>query len=359
MAVTLFHKAVALCSHYYKDVAINENIVKLAEEKSYKELFQSIDELCGPKGYSEVSVYKNNYQVYLYFAADAERKAILPKLEKLFVKYKIKQDFDNWQFVDGKKHFCLKLSTNQSVALLGLDPSIQFSFDSAQEILKETKKASQNQWAIFPDEIITKILVFTGIPTIGRWAAVCTRFKVVADGEYLWRLIAEMHKIPIEQNGVDPKKQVEEDMVKYLNALVNLKPCNNSVMASYRTEKEISDIGGLILTPSCGTSEQYHGVILLKETREEGEKWLLHLNPGGGYLHFTEADYDRLLPIAMQKLRELSNWFQISMPHRWGDILAPQSKTLSSGRRKIKRKTSLSKIAQDRTRTYTPNGTRS
>ena len=309
-----------------EDLSKTEN---LSKDKSFEKLAQSLNRLCGDKGYSEINIYNGNYQIHLFFKSENDRNNILKTITKIFSKFKITDSFQAWQFEKAPHHFCLKLSTNQTAALLGSDPNYDATFKTAQGVLSEIKKAQEDHISQMPSDILNCIVALSNIQGAGRCASISQKFQQVTNGETLWRNIASNENTPVEENGVHLKVQVENSMLrKYWQAAISLELCENfnGINLSYEPEATIQSMGGICLTPNQNTSGDtaYHGIAVLKEKTPSGESWFLHLCPGGGNIEFKEQKIDTLMPIAIESLRNnkiIPDYFTKHIGRHPGDTL--------------------------------------
>ena len=102
---------------------------------------------------------------------------------------------------------------------------------------------------------------------------------------------------------------------------------------TYQTEKQIKELGGYCLTRNQYYPENYsgeklgddklhfHGIALLKEKTPMGQKWFLHLMPGGGYCEFKEEHFDELMPMVIKKLNHIPDYRSRAVGRHSGDTV--------------------------------------
>jgi hypothetical protein len=299
------------------DKKINE-ITSIDKENtdgpSIEKLKESIDALCREGGYSEVNTHKDNYQIQLFFKTEAERKKIATALTKRFGEFDkkiLKTNFEDEQYNKTNYHFSLKLSPNQTAALLGIDPKYKATLASAQKALKDLQIAKEDRLSQLPDDIWNRIILLSGLRLreIGRCTTLSKKFYELTNSEPLWRAIAELQNITLE-NGSHPKIQVEK-FLPIENAVISLKPldsdANITQSLAYHSEKAIAEKGGICLVPNqdkISPEDYYRGIVVIKEKIGEGEKRFLHLCAGGSGC-FDATTINKLMPIAIAKLKEL------------------------------------------------------
>jgi hypothetical protein len=317
--------AVEVNNSYCNDETTNQvkEIETFAKKKKFEKLAQSLNGLCGDNGYSEINIYKGNYQIHLFFKSEKDRHEILKTLSKIFNKFKITDNFQAWQFETTQHHFCLKLSSNQTAALLDSDPNYDATFEAAQGVLCEIKKAKEDRISQMPTDILNHIVALSNIQGAGRCASVSKKFQEVTGDEILWRNIASKQNIPLEGNNVPPKEQMKLHM--YWQTVISLKPCIDSqTILPNNSVAKLQSMGALCLTPSRSTGTYYEGIVVLKEKTAQGERWFLHLRPGAAYSKFTEQDFENLMPGAIENLKNnkiIPNYLSPHTGRHSGDTL--------------------------------------
>ena len=295
--------------------AVGENRPK--NDNSFEELSLALNKLCGTNGYSEINTYQGNYQIQLFCKTEKERKAASTALAKLFDKFQISNQFDDWQY-EKTENFALKLSSNQTAALLALDPKYDASYKVAQNVLKGVKRANDVVLTTLPHELLDRILSQLSIPEVGRSGLVCKKFATLTQDPTLWRNIAALKNVPLK--GDETTKQIIDKVYIIRKAVISLKlypdPNNHfsGKQLAYLSQKQIEEKNGICLTPNQnqsdnkllpGEDKDYVGIVVLEEKTPQGDKWFLHLCPGGGYSKFKREDFEHLMPIAIKKLEEL------------------------------------------------------
>ena len=286
-----------------KEIEDLSNTENLSKVQSFEKLAQSLNSLCGDQGYSEINIYNGNYQIHLFFKSENDRNNILKIFSKIFNKFKITDNFQAWQFETTQHHFCLKLSANQTAALLGSDPNYDTTFKTAQSVLSEIKNAKKDRISQIPPDILNHIFTLSNIQGAGRCASVSQKFQEVTNREILWRNIASNQNIPVENKGVHPKVQMECRI--YWQTVISLKPCIDSqIILPNNSMAKLQSMGAICLTPSRSTGTYYEGIVVLKEKTAQGERWFLHLRPGAAYSQFSEQDFENLMPVALENLKK-------------------------------------------------------
>ncbi len=97
-------------------------------------------------------------------------------------------------------------------------------------------------------------------------------------------------------NDPDKKEATLDNLKSYFSVLKQLKNIESDLQFVYWTQSEIEAAGGICLTPF--NENMYKGIVASKEN----SMWILHICPGGGYGEFSEDDFSKLMPIAIQKM---------------------------------------------------------
>ncbi|MBA2369078.1 MAG: F-box protein [Candidatus Protochlamydia sp.] len=316
-----------MCSYFkndYSEVMIPEVQIKVEEiEKEannldFAKVWQSLNGLCGLLGHVEINQYKDHLQVHLFFGSDSERASAIPILSVQCEKYKVPCEFKNWQKNDTDNWFSLLLSTNQSVALLGKDSNWTDSFAEGQFILQETKKVSallnnncECEIMKLNSDIKKCVLSLLPIKDLLNFSQTHKNAYKLLEDKDLWKMAAIIQNIQLNSTVIHPKEQIKNFYEKVFSAVVNLpKSKDTSGLRDnfvYKNQNAIEDLGGICLTPDRYDNPNnpnyfYEGIVIYKDSG----KFFLHLCPGGGYAAFTKSDFDKLMPIAIKKLRELA-----------------------------------------------------
>ncbi len=132
-----------------KQEGILKKIEELAKSQSFKELADCLQELCGPSGEAEINIYEKKHQIHLFFQTKPERDLLAYQLINKFTSYKLPPtalgtSFAHWQIEEKEGFFSLKLSTNQSIAFLGMDPNFTDIYKIGQNTLDKTKELMVN-----------------------------------------------------------------------------------------------------------------------------------------------------------------------------------------------------------------------
>lgn len=310
---------------YYQENPKLQKIADNAKNQSFDALVQSLKDLCGSARHVEINIYEGNYQVHLFFGLEKERRAVARMLEEKFVTFKLPANslstrFDSWQFEDKPPLFCLKLSTNQSVALLGMNPTNSSSYTEAQKTLKETQKEmsriEQYGLAKMPEEIVHLIfLSFSTLQEIGRGSLLSRAFKVTLGRDFLWQSIASFRKLSLSllPESVEPlsiKKQVKEALFHTHNAVIAL-PWSFSgatdLSRGQATQQNIEkELQGFCLTSNLNTeNNKFRGIALINDKFPKGNKWSLCIISETNKKPFSEAEYNKIMPTVIQKLHNL------------------------------------------------------
>ncbi len=97
-------------------------------------------------------------------------------------------------------------------------------------------------------------------------------------------------------NNHDEKEVTLNNVEPYFPVLKQLKEITRSKEFVYLTKSEIEETDSICLTP-CD-QEDYEGIVASKEN----SRWILYICPGGGDGEFSEDDFSKLMPIAIQEM---------------------------------------------------------
>jgi hypothetical protein len=278
-----------------------------------KDLAENLKGLCGPEGYVKINCYNANLQVHLFFASEVERNMALPILASYCEANYSSNRFMRWQLRqegDESDLFPLKLSTNQSVALLEIDPRETGTFCHGQAILKNVKElyeAERFSLMGLPGDLLAKICSHLPIEAIGGFSLTSRIALKIFNENVLWTLFAEIHSIQLVQTGDSALKQVKSARLNVIQALATL-PEDSPFQIDHvmdfacATREKIEQMGGICLSQKTfDWRDDFVGIVLHKE----GDKYFLVLCSGAGNMRISEDDYDSLMPEAIAKLREL------------------------------------------------------
>ena len=250
----------------------------------------SLNQLCGSQGHAKIIDYKGEYgeyQVNLLFSSEFERNAIITILANQFEKNCALGQFQDWQIGQNNDKYALILSTNQSVALLGLKPNCAEDYWHGQLILQQTKEmleteeVNENQITItngnaisvstpnsttnafslsnigsgFLKDIMTYMCPYLSLQSMGRFPQTHKAAFNIFEGKQLWKLFALSNHIQLDlTNEIHPKELVKESTM--MNIVANLKHDNSHsfTMFAYDFQSEIEEKGGICLVPNCNLS---------------------------------------------------------------------------------------------------------
>ncbi|MCD6027376.1 MAG: hypothetical protein K0R08_1895 [Solimicrobium sp.] len=189
------------------------DIKKQAKNQAYAALANSLKDLVGGEGYTEITVYSKNPQIHLFFKTQTERSSFQLRLSEEFSQYSgAMLEFEDWQTQSENNLFSLKLKAHQSVALLGKNPLSMGDFSDGRHILFETKKHLEFTFLVPDDkntDIIKNICSWLPLNSLSNYARTCQgTFNFVMNNDDLWRLFAISEKINLADNGIQHKLQV-------------------------------------------------------------------------------------------------------------------------------------------------------
>jgi hypothetical protein len=299
-------------------VRIKENI----DSGNVADLAESLVRLCGPEGNVKINCYNKNLQIHLFFCSEMARNAALPILASYCKANYSSGLFEEWQLkLEGEERdlFPLKLSTNQGVALLAIDPREVGTFCYAQSILKNVKEHYEAEPFPFmalpaepfplmalPAELLANVCAFLPIKTIGSFSQTSIKALQIFNANDLWILFAKAQNIQLVETGILPLEQVKSATPTVTEVLTTLPedpsyPNINDFL--HCTREKIEEMGGVCLSEIFykWDTNSFAGIVLSKEN----DKYYLVLCPGAGDMYFSEDDYDFLMPEVIAKLKNL------------------------------------------------------
>lgn len=193
-----------------------EEVKKHATNKSYNELIDCLNALCGPKGYVKIIRNKTNdqiiYQIHLFFDSRDGRMSLVDKLKQRLSAFKMPPEmFDfvfDYQLEESPSFFCLKLCKYQSAALLGINIDSREAYNQAQNILQNANEFTDHCLiSQLPKELLHKILLLLNFQELGCFALLNQKFNKLTKTNSLWRSIAESRNIRIH---VPPIKDYDD-----------------------------------------------------------------------------------------------------------------------------------------------------
>lgn len=215
-----------------KDIQENLNQIKnRVDKRDFAALTTGLNQLCEPRGYAEINVYNDNFQVHLFFTLEGKRQAVMSILSEQFKNYdKLGCNnlslFQNWQLGQKDELFPLKLATNQSVALLGIDPFYTQSFKDGQDILKQTK--NHLTLTQLPEEIILKIFSFLPLKDLAGVAKLnkFTCSFLSENNQLLWKKVARnLNYVIDEKSEKSYKRQIKDNSIELPEFIIDLTNC--------------------------------------------------------------------------------------------------------------------------------------
>lgn len=315
---------------YFSDPekATLQQITEQAKNQSLNQLIGSLNSLCGTKGYAEINIHNDNYQIHLFFDSQQKRQTVSIKIIEKFNMFNIPTEalskrFDIWQFEDKGSAFCLKLSTNQSTALIGFNPNMCDSFNDAQKILKNTKEAMiqkvrSETYSLqqLPVEVFHKILLCLNLQEVGRCGRLSKVFYQLSNSDSLWHLIAAGKNIPIINNSTLTIKNQVKTHYNFLNNLEKTFNYFNFSGLAGQSKENIEKAGGICLVNIGSNEKVFNGTAVGYD-----EESKTHVLVFVGLPDMTEKKFDQLMTDTHKKLCELKiipKSFQLSYP-RWSE----------------------------------------
>jgi hypothetical protein len=186
-------------------------------------LAASLNQLCGESGHAEINEFKGNLQVHLFFGSEAERQAAISVLSSKCADYRLPNQFEAWQLGEVEGLCSLKLSTNQSVALLCIDPNYIDTFRSGEQILQSTREATLT-WMGLSDEFISQLCTYLPLSTLGKMAQVNKRIGCLLcnENKHMWELVASALDIHLSAESTEtPKEQIKNSCTELSFATID------------------------------------------------------------------------------------------------------------------------------------------
>ena len=180
----------------------------------------------------------------------------------------------------------------------------------AENAMSEEQPKAEVVLTTLPNDLLNRILSQLSIHEIARSRLACKKFATLTQDPILWRNIATLKNVPLEGN--ETTNQIIGKLFAIKEAVISLKNFSGECLAGL-SQNRIEERSGICLTLDkykpvtnqlSGENDDYEGIVVLKEKTPQGDKWFLHLCPGGGN-EFTNKDFERLMPIAIKKLEEL------------------------------------------------------